>query len=87
MMKYFLRWSERRHCWEMCVHPEHPGNEPVIVGHLSLKDMDRVISREVNKKVVSLRQMRLSHALWSGEKFGDIKGVLELMYPQGLNQR
>ena len=71
----------------MCEYPEERGYEPLIVGHLSLSDMDRLINREINKKVVSLRGMRLSHALWSGQIFGDLKGVLNLMYPRGLNQR
>lgn len=58
-MKYFLRWSERKHCWEMCARPERAGYESVIVGHLSLEDMDRIINRELLKETRSVFDMDL----------------------------
>ena len=42
-MKYFLRWSEKKHCWEMCARPTEAGYEAQIIGHLSLEDVDEII--------------------------------------------
>lgn len=44
-MKYFLRWSEKKHCWEMCARPSEAGYEAQIIGHLSLEDMDGLIHK------------------------------------------
>lgn len=48
-MKYFLRWSEKKHCWEMCARPSYEGYEAQIVGHLSLEQMDKIIYNYISQ--------------------------------------
>jgi hypothetical protein len=55
-VKYFLRWSEKKYCWEICSIDDRAGYEPKILGHLSLGSMSRLIESHILPNIDIINQ-------------------------------